>query len=194
MKKRIYNQMSLFGPLYAYLAVLSPPVSIRNQIASLKRELDAIAGIGERNLHSIGHITLIDSLTDDSCFQNTVAKMLQPAEPFRVRLKNANTFNHGRYSTLYLEIEDPLPIVGLMESLKSPYKTPHLSIAKRLPNDRAEILKSYLRDKCYEAEWLCAEVKVLRKRMSEKHLGFRESFTIPLQKILPARNQTGEGL
>ena len=187
MKKRIYNQISLFGPLYAYLAVLSPPEPARSQIASLKKELDAIAAIGERNLQSIGHITLVDSLTDDSDFQNTVAKMLHPAEPFLIRLKNANTFNHGNYSTLYLEIENPQPIASLMESLKSPSKTPHLSLAKRLPNDKAAILKNYLQHKCYEATWLCAEVKILRKRMSEKHLGFRESFTIPFSKILPER-------
>ena len=87
MKKRIYNQISLSGPLYAYLAVLSPQESVRSQIASLKKELDAIAAIGERNLQSIGHITLIDSLTDDSDLQNTVAKMLHPAAPFLIRLK-----------------------------------------------------------------------------------------------------------
>ena len=141
MKKRICNQISLFGPLYAYLAVLSPPESVRSQIASLKKELDAIAAIGERNMQSIGHITLIDSLTDDSDLQNTVAKMLHPAAPFLIRLKNANTFNHGSYSTLYLEIENSMPIASLMESLQSSSETPHLSIAKRLPNDKAEMLK-----------------------------------------------------
>jgi len=32
----------------------------------------------------------------------------------------------------------------------------------------------------FSAEWICNEINLLRKLISEKHLGFRESFIINL--------------
>lgn len=133
-----------FWSLYAYLVVISPPEWVRKEIAFLKKELNSITEIGDRNLHSIGHITLIDNLTDDPELKDSVAKMVQFTEPFLIRLQNVNTFNHGKYSTLFIDVENPNPIINVMKSLKSPYKTPHLSIAKRVPNDQAEKSKKII--------------------------------------------------
>lgn len=49
-KKRIYNQTSLFGPLYAYLVVLSPPENVKADVAKIKQELNSLADINDRNL------------------------------------------------------------------------------------------------------------------------------------------------
>ena len=53
MKKIIYNQVSLFVPLYAYLVIISPPGTVKDDIAKIKRELNLISDIGEQNIHSI---------------------------------------------------------------------------------------------------------------------------------------------
>ena len=45
----------------------------------------------------------------------------------------------------YVEFGNPQPIKKLMASLKSSCNIPHTSIATRLLNDKAEILKDYFR-------------------------------------------------
>ena len=181
MAKRIYNQTSLFGPLYAYLIVLSPPQEVKDAIAKIKKDLNAIADITERNVQSIAHITLFDKLTDDADLAATTAEMIAGHKPFSIKTGKWKAFDHGHSVTVVLEIENPEPIVALMEAVKSKARSPHISLAKRIPHATFEKLKPYLEDLDYHAEWPCAEVNVLRKLMSEKHLGFKESFKIPLQ-------------
>ncbi|GEP51393.1 hypothetical protein FNO01nite_20650 [Flavobacterium noncentrifugens] len=180
-KNRVYNQTSLFGPLYAYLVVLSPPQKVREDIATFKKELNDIASIGDRNLQSIGHITLTDRLTDDADFAETVRKLIQGHKKFSVRLNGIGIFDHQPKKTLFLKIEGPNPIIVLMNSLKSVSKSPHLSLAKTLPPENFEKWANYLDEFEYEAEWICGEVVVLKKLMSEKHLGFNDKIIIPLK-------------
>lgn len=180
MKKRIYNQTALFGPLYAYLVVISPPDEVKADIAKIKKELNQISDISERNLHSIAHITLTDKLTDDAEFAETIAGLITPVKPFEIKVDGWNIFDHGHSVTVYLTIENPEPIVDLMTLIKSTSKTPHISLAKKIPHETFDKLRPYLDNLTYSAEWVCNEVNVLRKLMVEKHLGFKESRKLPL--------------
>jgi len=180
MKKRIYNQTSLFGPLYAFLVVLSPPENIKADIAKIKKDLNAITDIRDKNLHSIAHITLTDKLTDDADFAQAISGFIGSVQPFTIKIKGWNVFDHGHSVTVYLNIENPEPIIELMGLVKSSNKTPHISLAKRISHETFDRIKPYLDNLDYNAEWICTEVNVLRKLMSEKHLGFKESFKIPL--------------
>ncbi|KOS05439.1 hypothetical protein AM493_04900 [Flavobacterium akiainvivens] len=180
MKKRIYNQTSLFGPLYAFLVVLSPPEEVKAAIAKIKRDLNNIAGITERNLHSIAHITLTDKLTDEDDFAATVAQLLAGQKAFPVIINGWGVFDHGHSVTVYLNVENPAPIIQLAECLKSAAKSPHISLAKKIPHETYTELLPYLQNLDFSAQWLCTEVNVLRKLMPEKHLGFRDSFKIAL--------------
>jgi len=180
-KNRIYNQTSLFGPLYAYLVVISPPKEIRNAIAVIKKDWDETANIGERNLQSIGHITLTDRLTDDANFSETVRELLKGHQKFSVRLHGIDVFDHQPKKTVFLKIENPDPIISLMQSLKSATKSPHLSLAKTLQPETFEKLKNQINDFEFDTEWVCEEIIVLKKLMSEKHLGFKDKIIIPLQ-------------
>lgn len=181
MAKRIYNQTSLFGPLYAYLVVLSPPAAIKAAISEIKKELNSIADINARNVRSIAHITLTDKLTDDADVTGTVELLLQNQKSFTVKLKGWNNFDHGHSVTVYLVVENPEPIVNLAGLLKSSSKSPHISLAKKIPHETFNKLLPYLEKMDYNAEWLCTEVTVLRKLMSEKHLGWKDSFNVPLR-------------
>lgn len=180
MAKRIYNQNSLFGPLYAYLVVLSPPRHIKSTIAKVKQELNTIAGITERNLHSIAHITLTDKLTDDIDFPATIASIVQGEKPFTVKLSGWNYFDHGHSVTVYIDVVNLKPVVNLMKLVGSSSKTPHISLAKKVSHETFAKLKPYLDQLQFEMEWTCTEVSVLRKLMDEKHLGWKDSFTIKL--------------
>ncbi len=180
MKKRIYNQTALFGPLYAYLAVLSPPEEVKANIAKIKKELNQISDISERNLHSIAHVTLTDKLTDGACFAETISRLIVDQKPFTIKVKGWNFFDHGHSITVYLSIEDPEPIINLMSLVKSSSKSPHISLAKKITHGSFNKLRPYLENLDYSATWVCNEVNVLRKLMSEKHLGFRESIKISL--------------
>jgi len=180
-KNRIYNQTSLFGPLYAYLVVISPPKEIRNAIAVIKKDWHETANIGERNLQSIGHITLTDRLTDDADFSETVRELLKGHQKFSVRLHGVDVFDHRPKKTILLKIENPHPIISLMQSLKSAAKSPHLSLAKNLLPETFNVLKSEIDNFSFDTEWVCEEIIVLKKLMSEKHLGFKDKIIIPLQ-------------
>jgi 2'-5' RNA ligase len=181
MKKRIYNQTSLFGPLYAYLVVISPPDHIKKEIANIKKEMNAIADIKERNVNSIAHITLTEKLTDDISLTDTVSVLTGNQQSFNVALQGWGYFDHGHSITVYLKVLDPEKIIDMAGSLKSSARTPHISLAKKINRDTFERLQPYLNNLNYSARWACTELTVLRKLMSEKHLGFRESIKIPLQ-------------
>ena len=181
MKKRIYNQTSLFGPLYAYLVVLSPPIAIKNNIAQIKRELNAITNISERNLYSIAHITLTDKLTDDVYFAETIEKFVSGYKPFKIKINGWGYFDHGHSITVYLNIEHPQRIIDLMIAVKSTTKTPHITLAKKIPHETFIKLRLYMEKLNYTAEWLCTEVTVLKKLMSEKHLGFKDKVNLPFK-------------
>jgi 2'-5' RNA ligase len=181
MAKRIYNQTSLFGPLYAYLVVLSPPPPIKAAIAKIKQELHSIADITERNLHSIAHITLVDKLTDDVDFPETIASLVQAQKPFMIQLKGWGYFDHRHSVTVYIDVENPENIVNLMQLVSSPSKSPHISLAKKIPHQTFEKLKPHLEQLNFEQEWLCTQIVVLRKLMSEKHLGFKDAIPVPLK-------------
>lgn len=181
MKKRIYNQTSLFGPAYAYLVVLSPNAETKNSIVSIKQELDKLGNIGGENRHSIPHITLTDKLTDDEFLPNTVKELLSGRKPFLIRINGWGYFDHQHSITVYLKIENPEPIVDLMVALKSPSRTPHISLAKRISCKTFDTIRPYLEKLEYSSEWLCTEVAVLRKLMSRKDLGFKDRYFIPFQ-------------
>jgi 2'-5' RNA ligase len=181
MKKRIYNQTSLFGPLYAYLVVISPPDHIKKEIVNIKKEMNAITDIKERNLNSIAHITLTEKLTDDTDLANTVSVLTGNQQSFHVALQGWGYFDHGHSITIYLKVLHPEKIIDMAGSLKSSARTPHISLAKKISHDTFEKLQPYLNTLNYSAQWVCTEVTVLRKLMSEKHLGFRESIKVPLQ-------------
>lgn len=183
MKKRIYNQTSLFGPLYAYLAVISPPDEVKDRIAQIKKELNAIASITDRNLRSIAHITLVDKLTDDTDFPETIAALIAGKNPFIIRVSGWDFFDHGHSVTVYLKVESAEPIIELMDLVKAPSRSPHISLAKKIPHEVFNELRPYLDDMDFSAEWLCTEVVVLKKLMAEKHLGFKDSIKIPLLNI-----------
>jgi len=185
MKKRIYNQVSLFGPLYAYLVVVSPPQEVIDDIAAIKHALNDKADITTRNVNSKAHITLTDTLTDDSGLAATVQGLIGNQEAFRVTIKGWGVFDHGHSVTVYLKVENPRPVAALSALLKSNASTPHISLAKKIPHSTYEQLLPYLENLDYRATWICNEVLVLRKLMSEKHLGFKEAFSIALQPVAP---------
>lgn len=186
MKKRIYNQTSLFGPLYAYLVVLSPPDPVKETIAKIKKELNAICDISERNLHSIGHITLIDKLTDDIYFPETIGELISGHQPFTITIEGWGYFDHGHSVTIYLEILNPEPITNLMIAVKSTVRIPHISLAKKVSHETFKTLQPYLENLDYTAQWKCSEVIILKKLMSEKHLGFKDKIIISLDSTIIA--------
>lgn len=177
-KKRIYNQESLLGPLYAYLVIISPPEKVKEDIARLKKELDGIADIGERNLHSIAHITLTDKLTDDEAFPDTVGHLLGQQHPFPITISGWGYFDHGHSVTAYLAVENTKPIAEMAGLLKSNAKTPHIALAKKIPHETFHRLLPYLKNLEYRATWTCNGIVVLGKLMSEKHLGFNRPYPI----------------
>lgn len=181
-KKRLYNQISLFGPQYAYLVIVSPPETIKSAIAQIKNEMQEIAALGDRNLQSLPHITLTEKLTDDTGFPGMVASLLNAQPCVEIIVNGWGFFDHGHSVTVYLKIVADNLLLNMSRLLKSRNTTPHLTLAKKIAPDTFKALLPYLENLDFKAQWTATEVTVLRKLMSEKHLGFREKFTIPLNR------------
>jgi hypothetical protein len=78
-----------------------------DEIAALKRQMNALADITERNLHSKAHITLTDKLTDDADFAQTVKAFIGKQQEFVITISGWNVFDHGHSVTVYLKVETP---------------------------------------------------------------------------------------
>jgi hypothetical protein len=182
MAKRIYNQTALFGPLYAYLAVISPPADIISELKYIKGKLP---GLNRRSLQSTPHITLFERLTDDRNLADTVHQLLVNRPSFDIRLSGFTAFEHSKYSSIVLPVEDPMPITQINGILKENNKTPFLTFAKWLSTEECSLYMDLLAEIDFAAMWRCSEILVLRKLMSEKHLGFREKITIKLTNLPP---------
>ncbi len=180
MTKRIYNQQALFGPLYAYLVVLSPPVSIREELDAIKKQMNAIVALGDKNLHAIGHITLFEKLTDETEIAQSVKNLLKEEKSFSIKLKGIRVFKNPKGHDIVLNVANTAAIQNLLKNFKVKSSGSFLSLAKRLDAETILKLQPFLNEFNREFEWHCQEVTVLRKLMSEKEKGFNENFTIPL--------------
>jgi 2'-5' RNA ligase len=130
---------------YEYLLVISPPPQIKNEVMEIKKEFN------ERHQHiqaikSKPHITLINFLLSDVEEESLLYKISEVTkfqQPFDVMLKN---FNHFKTQTIYLDVNDPSPVVNLLRSLHTTLNLPssrsffawkpHMTIAKGLTEEK----------------------------------------------------------
>lgn len=180
MAKRIYNQTALFGPLYAYLLVISPPRELELRLQQIKLSLHERFPLGKSNMQSKPHITLFERLTDETALAETVKVILSKEQTFTVNVEEFVLFEHQRYSSIVLTVTPPEPILRLHQRLKTGQKAPFLTFAKWLRPEQAMIYMEYLNTLDFQASWTCSGLLLLRKLMSEKHLGFREKTVITL--------------
>ena len=83
------------GELYAYLVALSSPVAVKTYISNIKKELNEIAPINDRNLQFIAHVTIFDKLTDDDVLHETISGLITTVKPFTIAIKGWGFFDYG---------------------------------------------------------------------------------------------------
>ena len=194
--KPIYNpdQLSLFhfettpaSKVY-YFIIISPDDRIKKVVDLFKIKLGEIISLSESNRYSKAHISLMkfSSTEDDEKIINKINNALAFSQNFEVELNGSDIFKHGDSSTtLILKISNPTPIEALYQLLLAAdlapmlHKkiTPHLTIAKTIPNDEFAG-KVDLSQFDYYDSFLCKEITILKQVPGEK---YRELAKIPLQ-------------
>lgn len=183
MPKKNPAQISLFPePQYQYHILLSPPDTIKNDIAGLKELLDSMVGIGLHNF-TPAHITLHNMEAPESLNVKELLKTaLADQRRFTVKTAGCQNWNHA----LVLILENPEPVAALAAIVKAPHKapvkqdrqisildrptrtpkpaiTPHITIARGLGEEALSPIAD-LTPFDYRNEWVCDRVTIVRRR------------------------------
>ncbi|WP_283093157.1 2'-5' RNA ligase family protein [Chitinophaga hostae] len=171
-----------------YFIIISPCDRIKKIVEFFKILLDKIIPLSKINLYSKPHISLMkfSSTDDDEQVIRKVKDALSSSQNFEVELNGSDIFQHGDLSTtLFLKISNPTPIEALYQLLLTAdlapvYRkkiTPHLTIARTIPNDifagRVDLSKFD-----YYDSFLCKHITILKQAPGES---YRELATIPLR-------------
>lgn len=185
-------QLSLFGAdaipaarsRCDYFILISPPQKIIAKVDAKKRSLNKTVPAGDKNLHSVAHISLYRMLVpeNDDLILQKLRRALAHLYRFTVRLNGAELFKHGRSKiSLVLTIENPEPVRMIHAFIAREFRTsrsitPHLTIARDIPSRYAEKIR--LQDFQLYDEFLCEKITVLKKTDGQEH--FSVLFEIPL--------------
>ncbi|QEH39675.1 2'-5' RNA ligase family protein [Chitinophaga sp. XS-30] len=177
------GQLSLFAPedipqAYTpceYFLLISPPSALIEKIRAMKKKLHKIVPVGEDNLHSIAHISLLKlrMRENDELVTGKVRRALTNLHGFTISLNGAEVFAHGRASrSLVLRISNPEPVNILHAWISSEFGnrkgiTPHLTIAKKIP--AKNFAKVPVQDFNRYDSFLCNSVTILKKTGEQEH-------------------------
>jgi len=205
MAKKNSAQISLFPEtLYEYHVLLSPGDSIVEDVDKLKQQLHEMIGIPEHNLKSLAHITLMTlERYEDPGFITHIKAAVAGERKFTVRLNGYDYFEAGKERTLYLKIEDPLPIDNIASLIKPgsrrkskrtdrqisildkpgqkpriPTINPHITIARNIPVTDYERIADFSPFE-YSGEWVCDKI-MIRRRIAGTNKSFSPYATVKL--------------
>jgi 2'-5' RNA ligase len=159
------------GPaVFEYFFLISPSSRIKEQIAEKKRLLHKEIGISKENLYSIAHVSLfkIQSPINDRFLSSLIKSVAENSKPFMLDIKEIEKFPHGNKSSIVLLFNEDLKVQRLREYLlfvlgsRVTSFTPHLTIAKALPNEEVQKIKE-LNDYFFEGSFECDKITILKK-------------------------------
>lgn len=186
MPKKKPEQLSLFPETqYQYHVLLSPADAIKNDVAAMKETLNGIVGIAAYNF-TPAHITLHEFEAPESINVKELLKNALACErPFTVKVNGYDTWT----TTFILKIENPEPVAAIAAIIKNPHKapvkrvrqtsiidkperkpklsiTPHITVARHLPEDYKEKIIDYSPFD-YQNEWVCESVTILQRKAGD---------------------------
>lgn len=159
---------------HEYSFLIDPSDMVKADIRALKEALNMEVPIGDKNMLSIPHISLlkIHFVNNDQFMIDHLTETLAKMEAFTVKLSGVNFFTHGRKSnSLYVPIANAAPIKVLFEKLLTSFRlkkaniNPHLTLAKEIPSSAFSKIKS-IQAYSYFGEFNCQEISLLKKRVN----------------------------
>ncbi|HTK18783.1 MAG TPA: 2'-5' RNA ligase family protein [Mucilaginibacter sp.] len=153
-----------------YLIILSPPTSIAEQVKKFKQASARLIGDFE-GMHSKAHISLSRLMRQkpfhtESLFRQT-EKELSLLEPFTLQMNGFATFLPTDYTTIYAAIKST-PVMEdwfkrLRKSLKEKKSVPHITIARQVPNEKAQKLWPKFKDRPWSDEFEVKRLTILQR-------------------------------
>jgi 2'-5' RNA ligase len=179
------SQLSLFpsvnaeapqlNTVYQYFFVISPPLSIKQNVKSYKHTLDKKVGLSDYNLHAIPNISLMSFHTMKPVNQNfiqAVSNLFANIQKFEIETNGFDCFTHHNSSgTIYAKIEDSGMLTGIYEGLhkllglKVRDYTPHLTVARTIPKENFNKAFALLKDKKFKKKFICENITILQRKM-----------------------------
>src|SRR5690606_6312283 len=156
------DQISIFGPKNEYLILVSLPKKVVEEIQQMKQKLNIEFGGEICDLYSIAHITLSSVRSEFEDYPDFVKKLISGAKAFPIKIEGWGRFDIKKKDEknyiFYLKINEPLPLVALMKSLKFTNHIPHMTVANNVCSEYLRNVERFFDNLNYTAEWKCTDL------------------------------------
>lgn len=166
------EQLDIFGgSISEYLIVIEPDLATSQKVAQLKQLLNTIFSLSEDILHSKPHISLCYFEANESSeelIEEKLTAMTVSLKPFTVVISGVEKWKNGTF-ILQLIQNEALNYIQkeLSDSFKGVIKTPHLTIARNIPERILEQVSTNHFD--YQGSFLCKSILILKKSQGKSY-------------------------
>ncbi|WP_300665286.1 2'-5' RNA ligase family protein [Fluviicola sp.] len=160
------KQLDIFGgSISGYLIVIEPDHATSQKVVQLKQQLDTIFPLPEDVLHSKPHISLCYFEANESSeelIKEKLTAITASLKPFTVVISGVEKWKNGTF-ILQLIQNEALNYIQkeLSHSFKGVTKTPHLTIARTIPERILEQVSPDYFD--YQGDFICESILILKK-------------------------------
>ncbi|MNV37696.1 hypothetical protein D3C71_1292250 [compost metagenome] len=169
------EQLDIFGgSISEYLIVIEPDSIITQKVVQLKQQLNSIFPLSEDSLHSKPHISLCffeANEFSEELIQEKLAWAVSSLGPFTISISGTEKWKNG---TLVLQLTQNEFLNKIQKELsfafKGIIKTPHLTIARNIPE---RILEQISLDNFdYQGHFICESILILKKKSGKSYQTF----------------------
>ncbi len=159
-------QLDIFGgSISEYLIIIEPDHNTTQKVIQLKQQLNTIFPLSEDILHSKPHISLCYFEANESSEDFIKEKLVSIAsslKPFVISISGVEKWKNGTFILQLAQNEDIIYIQNeLSDSFKGVIKTPHLTIARNIPERILDQISSDRFD--YQGDFVCNSILLLKK-------------------------------
>ncbi len=161
------EQLDIFGgSISEYLIVIEPDHATSQKVILLKQQLNSIFPLSDDSLHSKPHISICYFEANESSEELIEEKLnsaVSSIKPFTISISGAEKWKNGTFVLQLIQNESVSQIQKeLSLRFKGIIKTPHLTIARNIPERISE--KISLDHFDYHGNFICDSILILKKK------------------------------
>ena len=166
------EQLDIFGgSISEYLIVIEPDHVTTQKVIQFKQQLNEIFPLSEDSLRSKPHISVCYFEANESSeelIEEKVASIAISLKPFTIAISGVEKWKNGTF-VLQLTQNEHVTFIQktLSLSFKGVIKTPHLTIARSIPQRILEQISTDHFD--YQGGFLCESILILKKSQGKSY-------------------------
>jgi 2'-5' RNA ligase len=169
----LFEQSKISSQFAEYFFVLSPPPEVSEKIIEFKNNLNQKIEIGDSNLFSKPHITLllipVRDLSGDTV-QSYAEKGFQDFKKINISIEKATYFEHNFTKDIVYKFDEPNRISRLVKKLHENLGlkfdgkkfTPHLTIARGIERNKLSNFNS-MHEFNFKSSFTCDRITILKR-------------------------------